>query len=391
MSKDDGDAGLAHVANDFWRGLVLLGFNDSPEAAWARSQHGGSGSVGPHMFDSATSNESGLLAALHFVLVRAPGAVGPSARKSLAGLFPVRDSAQRREFKARVRELLAELERLHLIPLGTARGSTLNTARGRPAQALLWVLAHAATRGEVQRLEAKLAVAPAASASAAGSELGDMPELGHVLGIAVGSERWAAALARAQAARRREQRRYEVALDEAAQDEAEQRAFVAELAGHERDLTGELRRLEHEAAIEAARAHAAELAVAADGAGADSGPAAAAGAPLVRIAADPCVAALEGHLAALSRPDAGPVRLRADADQVSARIAARIADMERRAAAASGARTAPNSAALLDLIAKLDRTHADISALTARVDVGLDRLNHARAEYAHALLVAGLR
>jgi hypothetical protein len=388
MSKEDGDAGLAHAATDFWRGLVLLGFNDSPEAAWARSQPGGSGTVGLHMFDSAASNESGLLAALHFVLVRAPGAVGPSARKSLAGLFPVRDSAQRREFKARVRELLAELERLHLIPLGTARGSTLNTARGRPAQALLWVLAHAATRGEVQRLEAKLAVAPAASASAAGAELGDMPELGHVLGIAVGSERWTAALARAQAARRREQRRYEVALDEAAQDDAEQRAFAAELEGHERDLTGELRRLEHEAAIEAARAEAAERAVAADGAGADSG---AAGAPLARLAADPCVAALEGHLAALSRPDAGPVRLRADADQVSARIAARIADMEHRAAAASGARTAPNSAALLDLIAKIDRTHADISALTARVDVGLDRLNHARAEHAHALLVAGLR
>ena len=75
---------------------------------------------------------------LYFLLVKAR----PSAKSALGGCFPVVDNSQKRDFKKAARELLEEIKSegrsSHLL----IRSSTLNTAKGKAAQVLLWALSH---------------------------------------------------------------------------------------------------------------------------------------------------------------------------------------------------------------------------------------------------------
>ncbi|GBG27667.1 AUGMIN subunit 6 [Hondaea fermentalgiana] len=101
------------------------------------------------MFDGAGSNEAGLLAAVYFLLQRIKGS---DIRKKFKSCYPIQDNSQRREFKTRLREELSALEETGAIPLGTGRGSTLNMAKGKSAQVLVWCLTVAAMLVRIEAL-----------------------------------------------------------------------------------------------------------------------------------------------------------------------------------------------------------------------------------------------
>ena len=86
----------------------------------------------------SSSNENGLLALLYFLLLKAK----PSAKASFAGCYPTIDSSQRRDFKRIAREMLEELKRDGVTKSHLIRSSTLNTAKGKPAQVLVWAFSH---------------------------------------------------------------------------------------------------------------------------------------------------------------------------------------------------------------------------------------------------------
>jgi len=115
----------------FWDNLCLLGFD------------GYTGVFGETMFER--SNECGLLSILHFLLLR----LVPTAKRDFSGVFPIVDDKQRREYKSKCRGFL---EGLNL----EIKASTLNMARGKQAEDLIYQVTMLAIKKRVDGVENRL-------------------------------------------------------------------------------------------------------------------------------------------------------------------------------------------------------------------------------------------
>jgi len=143
----DATAYARGVSHNFWKNVVLLGFSSN-----SRSKGGDKVKYDEKMFESNGSNEVGMLDLCYFLLRLLVGK-SLKIRKMFSSCYPIYDNSQRREFKANVRKLIAELESTteRILPKGYVKPSALNLSKGKAAQTFLWILSHIVMCREIDR------------------------------------------------------------------------------------------------------------------------------------------------------------------------------------------------------------------------------------------------
>mmetsp|Transcript_3097 Transcript_3097/g.5223 ORF Transcript_3097/g.5223 Transcript_3097/m.5223 type:complete len:378 (+) Transcript_3097:261-1394(+) len=363
-------------AKEFYRNLVLLGFEASSEAAWAKTQASGHGTIGESMFDTLSSNETGLLAILHFLFAKINGPV--ATRRDFSTCFPVTDNTQRREFKNKARAALAALESSGVVPVGTARGSTLNMAKGKPAQILVWILSIAAIRKDTQRMEKQCSDLKSQSQK-------PLPVLSSETATVTSNvQMW-------EDAAKQEALMFRETSNRILNSSNEQSSYLEELSMEHGKLQKELEKLDAKLTQEAEALKEGSIKSFEDSGQRDQ--ISEARTFLAELSAFPAIGRLEADLELLSAPNSSiskPISLHDGATSpssvISTTVAAHVTALEHAKRTAKGTSSVLHKEQLLQCLAKIDRVRRDVGALSAKLGNSLNSLNETRATHSDTLL-----
>lgn len=393
------ERGLGAVsAREFHRNLALLGFFASAEAAWVRSLPNGDAVLDSEVFDRVASHENALLAIVHFLLLR----VSPTARRELSGCFPVHDNNQRRELKAKARKLLEALEASDVVPVGTARGSTLNMAKGKSAQILVWVLSHAAMRRETKRLakglldHGQLPGPEPPLASLARDVLATQPaDCNPGLGAREAEQGqkptpWAAICERTRGEKEREEAKLRDACAKVKAENSAVEQYLRELEDEERALEARLAEFDLDPELDR---RASDVDASAPGQANDDKHRAAAlqrRSLLLSLAESPSLEALEQDLdGMLSGRNGGVVSIEKPAAQVvKTNVTDRCLELDRAVAATkrSVLKPAIDHVQLEQCLLRIERLRRDVASLSRKLGKDAEHIDRVRAQHASTLL-----